>query len=125
MSDELRTTSFGKILRKFSIDELPQLLNVIVGEMSLIGPRPLLVDYLTYYSNEQKRRHEVLPGITGWAQIHGRNSLNFEGRFKLDVWYVDNISLRLDLLIFYRTVIKICKSENVLIQDPNKITDLQ
>jgi lipopolysaccharide/colanic/teichoic acid biosynthesis glycosyltransferase len=125
LSDELRTTSFGKILRKFSIDELPQLLNVIVGEMSLIGPRPLLVDYLTYYSNEQKRRHEVLPGITGWAQIHGRNSLNFEGRFKLDVWYVDNISLRLDLLIFYRTVIKICKSENVLMQDPNKITDLQ
>jgi lipopolysaccharide/colanic/teichoic acid biosynthesis glycosyltransferase len=125
LSDELRTTSFGKILRKFSIDELPQLLNVIVGDMSLIGPRPLLVDYLTYYSNEQKRRHEVLPGITGWAQIHGRNSLNFEGRFKLDVWYVDNISLRLDLLIFYRTVIKICKSENVLMQDPNKITDLQ
>lgn len=125
LSDELRTTSFGKILRKFSIDELPQLLNVIVGEMSLIGPRPLLVDYLAYYSNEQKRRHEVLPGITGWAQIHGRNSLNFEGRFKLDVWYVDNISLRLDLLIFYRTVIKICKSENVLMQDPNKITDLQ
>jgi len=124
LSDELRTTSIGRILRKISIDELPQLWNVIVGDMSLIGPRPLLVDYLSHYSTEQKRRHDVLPGITGWAQIHGRNSLNFNERFKLDVWYVDNISLKIDLYIFYKTIIKIVRTENVLIQDPNKITDL-
>lgn len=124
LSDELRTTAIGKLLRKFSIDELPQLWNVFVGDMSLIGPRPLLVDYLSHYSSEQKRRHEVLPGITGWAQIHGRNALNFNERFKMDVWYVDNISLKLDLYIFYKTIIKIFRTENVLIQDPNKITDI-
>ena len=123
LQDEERMTKIGKILRKFSIDELPQLWNVLKGDMSLIGPRPLLVEYLSYYTSEQKRRHNVLPGITGWAQIHGRNSLQFNERFKLDVWYVDNISLKLDLLIFYKTIIKIFRSENVLIQDPNKITD--
>jgi len=125
LPDELRTTIIGRILRKFSIDELPQLWNVVIGDMSLIGPRPLLVEYLKYYSPEQKRRHNVLPGITGWAQIHGRNSLSFEERFKLDVWYVDNISLQLDFNIFCKTIIKILKSEDVLIQDPNKITDLK
>jgi undecaprenyl phosphate N,N'-diacetylbacillosamine 1-phosphate transferase len=123
LSDEERTTTFGKILRKFSIDELPQLWNVIKGDMSLIGPRPLLVEYLSHYTPEQKRRHEVKPGITGWAQIHGRNNLPFSERFKLDVWYVDNISFKLDMLIFYKTIFKIFKSENVLSQDPNKITD--
>jgi lipopolysaccharide/colanic/teichoic acid biosynthesis glycosyltransferase len=92
--------------------------------MSLIGPRPLLVEYLSYYTSEQKRRHNVLPGITGWAQIHGRNALQFNERFILDVWYVDNISLKLDLLIFYKTIIKIFRSENVLMQDPNKITGI-
>ena len=111
-----------KVDRKFSIDELPQLWNVLKGDMSLIGPRPLLVEYLSYYTSEQKRRHNVLPGITGWAQIHGRNALQFNERFILDVWYVDNISLKLDLLIFYKTIIKIFRSENVLMQDPNKIT---
>ena len=125
LPDELRTTIIGRILRKFSIDELPQLWNVVMGDMSLIGPRPLLVEYLKYYSPVQKRRHNVLPGITGWAQIHGRNSLSFEERFKLDVWYVDNISLQLDFNIFCKTIIKILKSEDVLIQDPNKITDLK
>ena len=124
LPDEDRVTKIGKILRKFSIDELPQLWNVLKGDMSLIGPRPLLVEYLSYYTSEQKRRHNVLPGITGWAQIHGRNSLQFNERFKLDVWYVDNISLKLDLLIFYKTIIKIFRSENVLMQDPNKITDI-
>ena len=123
LPDEGRTTTLGKFLRKFSIDELPQLWNVIKGDMSLIGPRPLLVEYLSHYTQEQKRRHEVKPGITGWAQIHGRNSLSFSERFKLDVWYVDNLSFRLDLLIFYKTIIKIFKSENVLLQDPNNITD--
>lgn len=124
LPDEERMTKIGKILRKFSIDELPQLWNVLKGDMSLIGPRPLLVEYLSYYTSEQKRRHNVLPGITGWAQIHGRNSLQFNERFILDVWYVDNISLKLDLLIFYKTINKIFRSENVLMQDPNKITDL-
>ena len=124
LPDEERMTKIGKILRKFSIDELPQLWNVLKGDMSLIGPRPLLVEYLSYYTSEQKRRHNVLPGITGWAQIHGRNALQFNERFILDVWYVDNISLKLDLLIFYKTIIKIFRSENVLMQDPNKITDL-
>lgn len=123
LSDEARTTILGKILRKYSIDELPQLWNVIKGDMSLIGPRPLLVEYLSHYTLEQKRRHEVKPGITGWAQIHGRNNLPFGERFKLDVWYVDNISFKLDILIFLKTILKIFKSENVLSQDPNKITD--
>ncbi len=123
LSDEQRTTTVGRILRKYSIDELPQLWNVLKGDMSLIGPRPLLVEYLEHYTLEQKRRHEVMPGITGWAQIHGRNSLQFNERFKLDVWYVDNLSFKLDLFIFYKTIIKIFRSENVLIQDPNKITD--
>ena len=124
LPDEERMTKIGKILRKFSIDELPQLWNVLKGDMSLIGPRPLLVEYLSYYTSEQKCRHNVLPGITGWAQIHGRNALQFNERFILDVWYVDNISLKLDLLIFYKTIIKIFRSENVLMQDPNKITDI-
>ena len=124
LPDKERMTKIGKILRKFSIDELPQLWNVLKGDMSLIGPRPLLVEYLSYYTSEQKRRHNVLPGITGWAQIHGRNALQFNERFILDVWYVDNISLKLDLLIFYKTIIKIFRSENVLMQDPNKITDI-
>jgi lipopolysaccharide/colanic/teichoic acid biosynthesis glycosyltransferase len=124
LSDEQRTTNVGKILRKFSIDELPQLWNVLKGDMSLIGPRPLLVEYLAHYTPEQNRRHEVKPGITGWAQIHGRNALQFNERFKLDVWYVDNISFKLDLIIFYKTVIKIFISENVLLQDPNNITDI-
>lgn len=124
LPDEERMTKVGKILRKFSIDELPQLWNVLKGDMSLIGPRPLLVEYLSYYTSEQKRRHNVLPGITGWAQIHGRNALQFNERFILDVWYVDNISLKLDIFIFYKTIIKIFRSENVLMQDPNKITDI-
>jgi len=124
LPDEERITKIGKILRKYSLDELPQLWNVLKGDMSLVGPRPLLVEYLSYYTSEQKRRNNVLPGITGWAQIHGRNALQFNERFKLDVWYVDNISLQLDLLILYKTIIKIFRSENVLMQDPNKITDI-
>lgn len=124
LSDEERTTILGKMLRKFSIDELPQMWNVIKGDMSLIGPRPLLVEYLSQYTPEQKRRHSVKPGITGWAQINGRNNLPFSERFKLDVWYVDNISLKLDVLIFFKTIFKIFKSENVLSQDPNIMAGL-
>jgi len=123
LPDEERTTTIGRFLRKSSIDELPQLWNVIRGDMSLIGPRPLLVEYLSHYTAEQKKRHNVLPGITGWAQVHGRNSIQFKDRFKLDVWYVENISFSLDMHIFIKTVIKIFSSENVLIQDPNKISD--
>ena len=124
LPDEQRLTKIGKLIRSLSIDELLQLINVLKGEMSLVGPRPLLTQYLPLYNSLQRRRHNVKPGITGWAQIHGRNALQFNERFKLDVWYVDNISLKLDLLIFYKTIIKIFRSENVLMQDPNKITDI-
>ena len=107
LPDEKRLTTVGKIIRKLSIDELPQLLNVLRGEMSLVGPRPLLVEYLPKYSVEQKRRHEVKPGITGWAQVNGRNEINWEEKFSLDIWYVENISFLLDLKILWLTIIKI------------------
>ena len=113
LPNEERHTSFGKKLRKYSIDELPQLINVIKGDISLVGPRPLLVDYLPLYNDEQIRRHEVKPGITGWAQVNGRNAISWEEKFELDVWYVDNRSLMLDFYILYLTFIKVFKSENV------------
>lgn len=113
LPNEERHTSFGQKLRKYSIDELPQLINVIKGDISLVGPRPLLVDYLPLYNNEQIRRHEVKPGITGWAQVNGRNAISWEEKFELDVWYVDNKSLMLDIYILYLTFIKVFKSENV------------
>lgn len=103
-TDAERLTPFGRFLRSTSLDELPELLNVLAGHMSLVGPRPLLMQYLPRYSPEQARRHEVLPGITGWAQVNGRNALFWEERLKLDVWYVDNRSLWLDLRILGRTV---------------------
>lgn len=113
LPNEERHTSFGKKMRKYSIDELPQLINVIKGDISLVGPRPLLVDYLPLYNDEQIRRHEVKPGITGWAQVNGRNAISWEEKFELDVWYVDNKSLMLDFYILYLTFIKVFKSENV------------
>jgi sugar transferase EpsL len=103
LPDEERLTPFGHLLRRTSLDELPTLWNVLRGEMSFVGPRPLLVQYLDRYSPEQNRRHDVLPGITGWAQINGRNALSWEQKFDLDVWYVDNISLRTDLMILLKT----------------------
>ncbi|HEY3296725.1 MAG TPA: sugar transferase [bacterium] len=103
LPDDRRLSRWGTFLRSTSLDELPELLNVIAGSMSLIGPRPLLMAYLSRYDHDQKRRHEVLPGITGWAQIHGRNALSWQGKFALDVWYVDHLSLRLDLTILVRT----------------------
>jgi lipopolysaccharide/colanic/teichoic acid biosynthesis glycosyltransferase len=103
-SDAARLTSVGRVLRAASVDELPQLWNVLRGDMSLIGPRPLLVSYLDRYTPEQNRRHDVLPGITGWAQINGRNAVSHEEKFRLDVWYVDNWSLRLDLRILLTTL---------------------
>lgn len=113
LPDYIRLTSFGKILRTCSLDEFPQLFNVIKGELSLVGPRPLLMEYLPFYNNEQFRRHEVRPGITGWAQVNGRNAINWEEKFRLDVWYVDNRSFWLDLKILWLTLLKVIKSEGI------------
>jgi len=113
LPDEVRLTNFGKFLRSTSLDELPELWNVLKGEMSLVGPRPLLMEYLPLYSDEQARRHEVLPGITGWAQVNGRNSLSWEEKFKLDVWYVDNHSFFLDIKILFLTFKKIFIREGI------------
>lgn len=118
LPDEMRLTKFGKILRSTSLDELPELINVLKGDMSLIGPRPLLVDYLPLYSEDQIRRHYVLPGLTGWAQINGRNNLSWNEKFNLDVWYVDNWSLFLDIKIFFLTIYKVFKREGIS-QDGN------
>lgn len=113
LPDEQRITKVGKIVRSTSIDELPQLINVLKGDMSLIGPRPLLVQYLPLYSPEQARRHEVKPGITGWAQCHGRNAISWAEKFKLDVWYVDNCTFAIDLKIIFLTALKVLKREGI------------
>ncbi|WP_036719590.1 sugar transferase [Paenibacillus harenae] len=113
LPDHFRLTSFGSFLRRFSLDELLQLLNVVRGELSLVGPRPLLMEYLPLYTEEQSKRHEVRPGITGWAQIHGRNVTSWEERFKRDVWYVENQNMLLDLKILLLTVMKVIRSEGV------------
>ncbi len=113
LPDENRLPPFGKFLRSTSLDELPELINVLKGDMSLVGPRPLLVQYLPRYSTFQARRHEVRPGITGWAQVNGRNALSWEEKFSLDVWYVDNASFSLDLKILWMTVEKIIKREGI------------
>jgi len=113
LPDHIRLTTFGKMLRKLSLDELPQLFNVLKGDISLVGPRPLLMEYLVLYTPEQARRHEVRPGITGWAQINGRNAITWEEKFELDVWYVDNQTFLLDLKILFITVIKVFKSEGI------------
>lgn len=113
LPDEERLTSFGKLLRSTSIDELPEFINVLKGDMSLVGPRPLLVEYVPLYSKEQFRRHEVRPGITGWAQVNGRNSLDWASRFKLDVDYVDNQSLMMDIKILFMTISKVVKRDGI------------
>lgn len=113
LPDEERITPLGQMLRKFSIDELPQLFNVVKGDLSLVGPRPLLMEYLELYSPEQERRHEVRPGITGWAQVNGRNTISWEEKFKLDVWYVNHRSFFLDLKIIFLTVYKVFKREGI------------
>lgn len=113
LPDEARLTPLGKFVRKTSLDEIPQLLNVIRGDMSLIGPRPLLMDYVPLYSEFQRRRHEVRPGITGWAQINGRNAISWKEKFELDVWYVDHLSFWLDVKIVLITLIKVFKAEGI------------
>ena len=113
LPDEQRLTRIGKWVRSLSIDELPQLVNVVKGDMSLIGPRPLLVDYLPLYSARQARRHEVRPGITGWAQVNGRNTVNWPKKFEMDVWYVDHLSFKLDMLILRQTVYKVVKRDGI------------
>ena len=113
LPDEQRLTGFGKFMRSASLDELPELINVLKGEMSLVGPRPLLMQYLPLYSTEQARRHEIRPGITGWAQVNGRNAISWEEKFKLDVWYVNHQSFRLDLKILWMTFSKVFKREGI------------
>lgn len=120
LPDGERLTKIGSFVRKTSLDEIPQLINVIKGDMSIVGPRPLLVDYLPLYNDFQKRRHDVKPGITGWAQVNGRNAISWSEKFKLDVWYVDNLSFLLDLKIILMTVLKVIKSEDI--NQANKVT---
>ena len=113
LPDEERLTFIGKFLRKTSLDELPQIWNVMNGDMSIIGPRPLLREYLLIYNQHQRRRHQVKPGITGWAQINGRNSISWKTKLDFDVWYVDNYCLTLDMMIFWMTILKAVKGENI------------
>ena len=118
VSEKERQSSFGDFLRKTGIDELPQLFNVLKGDMSLVGPRPLLEKYIPLYSTEQFRRHEVQPGITGWAQVNGRNNISWAKKFELDVWYVDNQSFILDLKIFWMTLLKVIKRKDITTEEP-------
>ena len=120
LPDAERLTTAGRLLRASSLDELPELLNVLKGEMSLVGPRPLLTQYLDLYTPEQMRRHAVLPGITGWAQVNGRNAISWEDKFRLDVWYVDNMSLWLDIQILVRTAVEVVKREGI--REPGQAT---
>ena len=113
LPDADRLTAIGSFVRKTSLDEVPQLLNVIKGDMSLVGPRPLLVEYLPFYNERQARRHDVKPGITGWAQVNGRNAISWEQKFEYDVWYVENISLKTDLKILWMTISKVSKTEGI------------
>ena len=113
LPDEIRLTAIGKFIRKTSIDEFPQLINVLKGDMSFVGPRPLLVEYLSLYNDFEKRRHDVKPGITGWAQVNGRNAISWKDKFDYDVWYVGNISFVLDLKILFLTVAKVFKAEGI------------
>ncbi len=113
LPDELRLTKIGKILRKFSLDELPQLLNVLKGELSFVGPRPLLIEYLPLYNEKQAHRHDAKPGITGWTQVNGRNAISWDEKFDLDVWYVDHRSFSLDMRILWLTAVKILRKEGI------------
>ncbi|TIN11641.1 sugar transferase [Mesorhizobium sp.] len=113
LPDERRLTAFGRFLRSTSLDELPELWNVVKGDMSLVGPRPLLIEYLPLYTPEQARRHDVRPGITGWAQVNGRNALGWDEKFRLDVWYIDNRSIRLDIKILWMTLLRVVRRDGI------------
>src|SRR5699024_8645933 len=113
LPDELRLTKTGQLIRKLSLDELPQLFNVLKGDISLVGPRPLLMEYLSLYTERQARRHEVKPGITGWAQVNGRNAISWEEKFELDIWYVENRTIWLDIRILFMTLKRVFKSEGI------------
>jgi lipopolysaccharide/colanic/teichoic acid biosynthesis glycosyltransferase len=113
LPDHQRMTAFGKFLRKTSLDEIPQLLNVLNGSMSMIGPRPLLVEYLQHYNKEQKRRHSIRPGITGWAQVNGRNAISWQKKFQYDVWYVEHVNFSVDVKILWLTLIKVVRSRDI------------
>ncbi len=117
LPDEQRLTKYGKLLRSTSLDELPELINILKGDMSIVGPRPLLVKYLPLYNEEQKHRHDVRPGLTGWAQVHGRNTVSWEEKFRLDVWYVENIGFAVDVKTVFMTVGKIFKREGISAED--------
>jgi len=121
LPDDIRLTKIGKIVRKTSIDEIPQLWNVLKGDMSLVGPRPLLPEYLELYNDFQKRRHEVRPGITGWAQVNGRNAVSWQQKFEYDVWYVEHLSFMLDVKILLLTVKKVFKSEGIAVEGASAI----
>ena len=123
LPDEVRLTKFGKILRSTSIDELPELFNIIKGDMSIIGPRPLLVRYLPRYNEEQHHRHDVRPGLTGYAQAHGRNTVSWEEKFKMDVWYTKHVSLKTDLQILFATVLSVLKREGINGDDSVTMTE--
>lgn len=118
LPDEQRMTPIGRFVRSTSLDELPQLFNVLIGDMSLVGPRPLLEKYIPLYSEEQFRRHQVKPGITGWAQVNGRNNISWKKKFELDVWYVDHQSFWLDMKILFLTLIKVIKRKDITTEDP-------
>ncbi len=120
LPDKARLTGFGKFMRSTSLDELPELWNVLKGEMSLVGPRPLLMEYLPLYNLSQMRRHEVKPGITGWAQVNGRNAISWNEKFKLDVWYVDNRAFLLDLKILFKTVVRVFQRDGI--NEENQVT---
>ena len=120
LSDEKRLSVFGAFLRRWSLDELPQLFNILKGEMSFVGPRPLLVEYLKLYNDTQRKRHDVLPGITGWAQVNGRNAISWEEKFAYDVWYVEHYSFWLDVKILGLSVVKVLKKENI--SSPTSVT---
>lgn len=122
LPDFERMTKVGNFVRKYSLDEIPQLISVLKGDMSIVGPRPLLVKYLPLYSQEQANRHNVKPGITGWAQVNGRNSISWDEKFKLDVYYVNNVSFSLDIKIFFMTITKVFKSEGVNKNDTTTMT---
>ncbi|MCM3399462.1 sugar transferase [Oceanobacillus profundus] len=124
LSDSIRMTKFGKILRSTSLDELPGLFNILIGDMSIVGPRPLLIRYLPYYTEEEKKRHSVRPGLTGLAQINGRNNLEWGSRLKIDIQYVNKVCFLLDLIIIWKTIIKVFKREDITVVDKGTLRDL-